>query len=58
MNAIDIKVWLIRNGYTQTQISKDTGVSRQTVWKTIHGRERNRKVLAWLKQRGIIWKDA
>jgi DNA invertase Pin-like site-specific DNA recombinase len=47
--TIDVKVWLIRSGYTQNRIAKDLKISRQTVWKTIHGKHRNRRVLQWLQ---------
>jgi len=50
--AIELKLWLIKNSYSQTKIAKDLKISRQTVWKTIHGRDRNRRVEQWLKDNG------
>ena len=52
MFSIDVKVWLVMNKYTQVRIAKDLGIKPQTVWKTINGKERNRKVLLWLKEHG------
>jgi biotin operon repressor len=52
MFKIDLKMWLLVSGYTQAQIARDLAMHRQNVWKTINGKERNRKVLAWLEQHG------
>ena len=57
MDTVSIKVWLIKNKITQTQIARELGIIPQTVWKTIHKREKNRKVLAWLKQHGALKED-
>ena len=49
-----VKVWLVAKGYTQAQIARDLNIIEQTVWKTINGRDRNRKVFGWLKKHGYF----
>jgi len=50
--AIETKMWLMRNGITQTQIAQRLGVSLSLVSKTIRGDRSNQKVLAALKELG------
>ena len=54
MNTVAIKIWLLKNGYTQAQIARELGMIPQTVWKTINGREKSRKVLSWLESHGAF----
>lgn len=54
MDTIAVKVWMVKNGYTQAQIARELDIIPETVWKTIHNRENHSKVIAWLKQRGAI----
>ncbi|WP_319405133.1 hypothetical protein [uncultured Desulfosarcina sp.] len=54
MDTVSIKIWLLKNGYTQKKIAQDIGIIPQTVWKTINGRENNRQVLAWLERHGAL----
>ena len=58
MDKVSIKIWLLKNGYTQKQIAEDLGIIPQTVWKTINGRENHRKVLEWLESHGAFEEDA
>ena len=58
MDTVSIKIWLLKNGYTQKQIAKDLGIIPQTVWKTINGRENHSKVLDWLESHGAFEKEA
>ena len=52
-NSIEIKVWLRRQGFRMVTIKKDLGYKdTKTVWATIEGRENNRRVLSWLKEKG------
>ena len=53
MQPIDIKIWLLKAGYTQADIARSLSVTRQTVWKTVNGREQNRNVLSWLNEHGF-----
>ncbi len=52
MKTVEVKVWLLRNGFRQAQIATDLGVSKPLVWMTIHGMAKNRRVLEWLEAHG------
>lgn len=52
MNSIEVKVWLLRRGITQVRIARELQVSKQLVWLTVNGWERNDRVLRWLKEHG------
>jgi orotate phosphoribosyltransferase-like protein len=49
---IERKIWLLRNGYEQTQIADELGLSRNIVWRTINGRDKNNRVTRWLLEHG------
>jgi len=51
-NTIEILVWLRRQGIKQTQIARECGKYKANVWDTVHGRRSDRKILAWLKDKG------
>lgn len=52
MNALEIKIWMVRNGIRQTEIAQDLKVSENLVWLTVNGRERNSRVIQWLREYG------
>ena len=52
MNTTEIKVWLLLSGHRQSQIATDLGVSRNLVWRTINGLDKNRRVIRWLLDHG------
>jgi predicted XRE-type DNA-binding protein len=52
MKTVEIKIWMLRNGFRQAQVAADLGVSRPLVSMTIHGHGKNRRVLDWLRDRG------
>ncbi len=52
-NSVEIRVWMQRKGVRIVTIQQDLGFkASKTVWATIEGRENNRRVLGWLKDRG------
>jgi len=52
LNTIKIKVWLTENGFTQAEIARQLGVTRGLVWMTVHGQNRNGRVISWLIDKG------
>ncbi len=52
MKTLEIKIWLLKKKCKQAQIAKDLNVSQTTVHKAIHGKDKNRRVERWLKERG------
>jgi len=51
-NAINIKVWLIRNGIKQNQIAREAGVSPPTVNFIVHGKSNNKAVIETFVKHG------
>lgn len=52
-NKVEIEVWMKRNGLRAVDIQRDLGFrTHKTVWDTLCGNENNRKVLAWLIDKG------
>ncbi len=51
-NSKEIKVWLLRKGFSVTEIARIAGVERTNVSKTIAGKRNNRKALQWLINEG------
>lgn len=52
-DSVEIRVWLQRQGIRLVTIQKALGFKdNKTVWATIEGRENNRRVLSWLKEKG------
>lgn len=52
-NKVEIDVWMKRNGLRAVDIQRDLGFKAyKTVFSTISGEENNRKVLAWLLEKG------
>jgi DNA-binding transcriptional regulator LsrR (DeoR family) len=49
LNMMELKVWLLRSGYTQSKIAKDLCITRSCVCRTINGNEKNSRVMQWLK---------
>ena len=47
-----LKKWLIDEEYTQTDIRRDLGCSKNLVWRTINGIERNKRIMRWLRDHG------
>ena len=52
MNSLEIKIWMVRSGIKQTEIAQDLKVSENLVWLTCNGRERNSRVIQWLREYG------
>jgi len=52
VKTTEIKIWLLKNGYRQTDIARDLGVTPQVVWQAIHGVYKNRRVEGWLLKHG------
>lgn len=52
MNPINVKIWLLKNKIQQIEIARSLSVSRNLVWKTINGKERNGRVVQWLIDHG------
>jgi len=52
INSTEVKVWMLRKEITQVQIKRELEISQNLVWLTINGRERNRRVLHWLREHG------
>lgn len=52
MRTKQIKKWLIDQDFIQADIVRDLGCSRNLVWKTVNGIERNRRVIEWLIRHG------
>ncbi len=52
MKTTEIKIWLLKNGYRQTDIVRDLGVKPSTVCKVIHGKAKSRRVVEWLLKHG------
>lgn len=52
MNALEIKVWMVRSGIRQSEIAQDLKVSDNLVWLTVNGHERNYRVIRWLREYG------
>ena len=51
-DSVEIRVWMLRNKLRIIHICQDLGFNDKTVSATIDGRENNRKVLAWLVDKG------
>ena len=52
-NSVEIWVWMRRYGIRMADIQRELGFRcHKTVWATINGQENNRRVLAWLMQKG------
>ena len=52
-NKVEIEVWMKRNGLRAVDIQRDLGFkAHKTVFATLSGDENNRKVLAWLLEKG------
>lgn len=52
-NSVEIRVWMQRKGVRLITIQRELGFkASKTVWATVEGRENNRRVLGWLKDRG------
>lgn len=49
MDSVELKIWLLRAGYSQSIIAKDLTIKPQTVWKAINGKGKNSRVVQWLK---------
>jgi len=47
-----IKEWMFAHGLTQGQIGKRLGISQSVVSRTIFGSSNNRRVLAFLREKG------
>lgn len=52
MNALEIKVWMVRSGIRQADIAQDLKVSENLIWLTVNGKERNYRVIQWLREYG------
>jgi len=52
MNTKAVKMWLIKNDLTQTQLAKELGITIQAVNQTIHNWRRSRTVRAHLLRKG------
>lgn len=52
MNFLEIKVWMIRNRIRQIKIAQDLKCSGNLVWLTVNGKERNYRVIRWLRENG------
>lgn len=51
--SIDIKVWMLRNGYSVESIRKALGYAKHTqVSLTVSGKGNNRRVLRYLQEKG------
>ncbi len=51
-NRNEIKVWILRKGFSITEIACSVGTGRTNASKTIAGRRNNRAVLQWLLDNG------
>lgn len=47
-----LKAWLARKKIKQSRISDELGVSKNLVWRTVNGVDRNYRVLQWLVEHG------
>jgi len=57
MRTLEIKIWMLREGITQTQIARELGVDPTLVSHIIAGRLKGRgikgyRVLQWLREHG------
>jgi hypothetical protein len=51
-NGIEVKVWMVRKNIKLVDICEALKFDKKTVWATLYGHENNRKVLAWLIDKG------
>ena len=57
MNRIEVKVWLLRNGYTTYQIARELGADPTLISHILAGRikgkgPKGRLVIQWLRDHG------
>lgn len=52
-NSVEIRVWMVRNHITYSEIMRDLGLSdMKQIRLTVGGKRNHRKTLEWLKNKG------
>jgi hypothetical protein len=49
---VGLKAWMMRHRISQVRIAYELGVTDTLVWRTIHGYERNPRVMDWFRRHG------
>ena len=52
IDTVEVKVWMLRNGITQTRIAADLHCSFTLVHMTLYGHKRSKRILGWFKKHG------
>lgn len=52
MRFLEIKIWLIKNKLTQTDLAKKLGVSQTAIYQVMKGKSKSKRIESLLKELG------